>query len=224
MDATGDRTRTSRRVSALTCLDEPARRELFELVGRSETPVSRDEAASALSMPRSTVSFHLDRLVAEGLLVSEFRKLGHRDGPGSGRPAKLYRLAVDEVSASVPERRYDLAGELMAAAISESDRTGEPVTGVLNRLAYRRGERLGAEAGSAEAMLRSGGYAPEPDGDGGYVLGNCPFHQLSARHADVACGLNARLLAGALAGAGDDRRAVPDPGGAYCCARIIADS
>jgi DNA-binding transcriptional ArsR family regulator len=101
------------KLAALASLGDETRRRLFEHVRSSPAPVGRDEAAAALDLPRSTASFHLDRLVRDGLLAAEFRKLGGRAGPGSGRPAKLYRPALDEVGVSVPERSYDLAGELI---------------------------------------------------------------------------------------------------------------
>lgn len=214
----------SQRVSAVTSLDDPSRRALFDLVSRSKAPVSRDEAAAALEMSRSTASFQLDRLVKDGLLVTEFHKLGQKQGPGSGRPAKFYRPAVSEISASIPDRHYELAGDLMAAAITESAATGEPAAAALQRLARAAGEKMGAEAGTIETVLERNGYEPEPDDAGGYVLRNCPFHRLARNHIDVVCTLNGALLGGAVAGCRDNRHeAVPDPDGPYCCARIVVN-
>ena len=121
-----DRRPLADRVAALSALDEPIRRALFDHVSRRAAPVSRDEAAAALGLVRSTAAFHLDRLVAEGLLAVEFQRLTGRSGPGAGRPSKLYRRTAAEVAVTVPERRYDFAGELALAAIEESARTGEP--------------------------------------------------------------------------------------------------
>ena len=53
--------------------------------------MGRDQAAQGVGVPTHTAKFHLDRLVDEGLLEVEFRRLSGRTGPGSGRPAKLYR-------------------------------------------------------------------------------------------------------------------------------------
>ncbi len=103
------------------------RRQLFELVSCSDGAVGRDEAALAVDLPRSTASFHLDRLVKDGLLSVEFHKPAGEAGPGSGRPAKMYRTVEPEVGAFVPDRNYDLAGELLAAAIEKSTPGGEPV-------------------------------------------------------------------------------------------------
>src|SRR3954447_16634908 len=91
---------------AIASLDEPARRALYEWVATSGRAVGRDEAASAIGVSRALAAFHLDRLVRDGLLVPEYRRLSGRSGPGAGRPAKLYRRASGEVGVTLPERRY----------------------------------------------------------------------------------------------------------------------
>jgi flavin-dependent dehydrogenase len=88
--------------------------------------VSKDEAATALGIPRSVAAFHLDRLVADGLLETEFRRLSGRQGPGAGRPAKLYRRTQREVSVSLPARQYDLAADLLATAVAEGAELWRP--------------------------------------------------------------------------------------------------
>ena len=134
------------RVAAVSALDEPIRRALFEYVSRSESPVSRDEAAEALGLARSTAAFHLDRLAEEGLLAVEFRRLTGRTGPGSGRPAKLYRRGTGEIAVTIPERHYDFAGQLLLSAIEEAARTGEPVVEVLLRIAGETGRSTSSAA------------------------------------------------------------------------------
>ena len=144
-------------------------------------------------MPRSTASFHLDRLVQDGLLAVEFRKLGEKAGPGSGRPAKMYRPALEEVGASVPDRSYDLAGELMATAIESSMTGGGGVREALADASYSRGHELG---GSGRPWTKCSGawLQPEPDAEGGIILMNCPFHRLADGHADVVCAMNGAFL------------------------------
>src|SRR4051794_24514471 len=127
----------SDRVSAVGALDDPARRALLDLVTGRGAAVSRDEAAQALGLSRRATAFHLDRLAEAGLLTVEFRRLTGRTGPGAGRPAKLYRRMDDEVAVSVPERHYDLAGELLAGAVEDSANRGEPAPAPL----MRRGPR-----------------------------------------------------------------------------------
>jgi predicted ArsR family transcriptional regulator len=211
-------------IDAVAALAEPTRRRLYEHVVRAAQPVSRDDVSSALGIPRATAAFHLDRLAADGLLeVSRQRRTG-RSGPGAGRPAKFYRRAADTVAVSLPERRYDLAGELLAAAVEEAERTGERPGAVLARRAQERGEELGREAGAVGAVLEACGYEPREDGEGGtgaVALGNCPFHALAAGHTELVCGMNLRFLDGVLTGAGEaglTARLAPAEG--LCCVRL----
>ncbi|MGH8837724.1 MAG: helix-turn-helix transcriptional regulator [Jiangellaceae bacterium] len=210
------------RVAAVTALDDPVRRALLDLVSRSDTAVSRDKAAETLRLTRRAAAFHLDRLADEGLLTVEFRRLTGRSGPGAGRPSKLYRRAADEVAVTIPERRYDLAGELLAAAVEASTRSGEPARDALMRLATDAGRGMGADSGSFENVLEDNGFEPRPDGDGGIVLGNCPFHRLARRHTDIVCHLNLELLRGAAEGADDhEHTVVLDPEVGRCCVRAV---
>ena len=188
----------NRRLAALASLGDENRRMLFDYVASAADAVGRDDAAQALGLARSTASFHLDRLVKDGLLAVEFRKLGGREGPGSGRPAKLYRAAVDEVAASVPDRHYDLAAELLVSAIEDATSDGGSPREALLRAARAKGQsavesaaRAGgpAPAGAAGAgvpetaggpdaagpfadFLAGQGYCPVDDGAGGLVLMN----------------------------------------------------
>lgn len=210
------------RVAAITALADPVRRALFDLVSRSDTPVSRDQAAEALNLSRRIAAFHLDRLAEEGLVAVQFRRLTGRTGPGSGRPAKLYGRAAGEVAVTVPERRYELAAELLAAAVEEAAATGEPAHDVLMRLAGDAGRALGAAAGTLRGALEDYGFAPRRDPRGGLTLANCPFHRLAERHTALVCHLNLELLRGAAEGAGDRQHAVLlDPEVGRCCVRAV---
>jgi predicted ArsR family transcriptional regulator len=210
-------------VLAVAAISDPLRRRLFDFVSRSEEPVGRDEAASALGMARSTAAFHLDRLVAEGALSVEYKRLTGRTGPGSGRPAKLYRQAAGEIAVSIPDRRYELVGDVLASAVSEAARTGEPVGRVLTRVSIQTGREIGAKSTSLEGMLESNGYEPRSDGAGGIILTNCPFHRLATTHTDVVCSANLGLLQGAAEGIGDDTHDILfDPTEGHCCVRAAA--
>lgn len=222
----------SRRLAAVASLGDENRRRLFGFVAAAERAVSRDEAAGSLGLARSTASFQLDRLVHDGLLAVEFRKIGGKEGPGSGRPAKLYRAAVQEVSASVPERSYDLAAELLVTAIEQSAADGGSAREALLRAARARGGTAAESAGGDfGAVLAGEGYLPADDGEGGLVLLNCPFHRVAQGHPGVVCAMNGAFLAGAASGCGlapervealdiAELRARDDATAAQCCARI----
>src|SRR3954467_1691642 len=168
-------------LSAVAALAEPTRRRLHDTVVPQEAPGSRDEAAAATDVPRATVAFHLDRLVDEGLLDVVFERRSGRSGPGAGRPSKLYRRAECDVAVSFPERRYDLAGGLLAAAMEEAQASGVPPREALARQAFDRGRELGrggreADAGSVGRdvvlrVLEEQGFEPRTD-DGAVTLAN----------------------------------------------------
>jgi predicted ArsR family transcriptional regulator len=211
-------------VAAVAALAEPTRRRLYEHVVRSPDPVSRDDAARATGVPRPTTAFHLDRLVADGLLDVHYERRSGRTGPGAGRPAKLYRRAECSVSVSLPERRYDLAGDLLAAALVEAERSGERPATVLARRAFDRGRELGAGAGPGPeavlGVLEQHGFEPRVE-DGVVALANCPFHSLAQEHTDLVCGMNLRLLEGVVDGVPDAGLCAalrPAPG--MCCVRL----
>lgn len=211
------------KVAVVASINDPIRRSLFEFVSHSDQPVGRDAAAEALGMARSTAAFHLDKLVEEGALDVQFKRISGKTGPGSGRPAKLYCLRASEIVVSIPERHYELVGSVLAAAIGESDRTGEPIGEVLSRVSSATGRELGEQAGTLETVLEQTGYDPQPDGNGGLVLLNCPFHQLVGNHPDVVCAANLGLLQGAAEGSCDcTHDIVFDPGEGHCCVRIAA--
>jgi predicted ArsR family transcriptional regulator len=228
------------RVSGIGALAEPARRALYQYVVAQPHPVSRDQAAAATGVARHTVKFHLDKLVEEGLLAVEFRRLSGRDGPGAGRPSKLYHRVADEISVSLPERHYDLAGAILAAAVETAATGDEPVSAAVAREAYDAGRRLAEAAAPAEphaepaaepseapdplgqvvAVLAANGYEPRAEGDR-VVMANCPFHALAQQHTELVCGLNHALVTG-LTEALDRAELVatldPEPG--RCCVTL----
>jgi predicted ArsR family transcriptional regulator len=213
-------------VSAVAALAEPTRRRLYDHVVAQPEPVSRDEAAEAVAVPRATAAFHLDRLVDDGLLEVRFERRSGRTGPGAGRPAKLYRRADCTVEVSFPERHYDLAGDLLAAAMAEAEESGESPRSALARLAYERGRQLGSDAPPGERrtaalrVLEDHGFEPRTE-NGTVTLANCPFHRLAREHTELVCGMNLRLLEGVVDGVGTtdlEPRLEPSPG--RCCVRL----
>jgi len=190
-------------VEAIAVLDEPSRRRLYDLVVASGEPVGRDDAAAALGMSRELAAFHLDRLVAVGLLETLFRRRGVRKGRGGGRPAKLYRRASHEVAISLPPRHYDIAAEDMATALDQLEgssavraaRAAAHDRGLADGRAARRGtgrsQSRGRKREGLLGVLASAGYEPTLDQATGTVtLRNCPYHALAQSHRDLTCGMN----------------------------------
>lgn len=213
-------------VTGLGSLAEPTRRALYLYVAAQPDAVGREEAASAVGVAVHSAKFHLDRLVDEGLLDVEFRRLTGRSGPGAGRPAKLYRRSAREFSVSLPERRYDLAGEILAAAVDRAARTGAPVAQAVDDIAAETGRQMAAGAPSAGSdldrtagVLARYGYEPRTT-DEEICLANCPFDRLATRHTELVCGMNLALIGGVVDEL--DVAATPElgPQPGFCCVRI----
>jgi len=215
-------------VSGVGALVEPARRALYLYAAAQPGPVSREQAAAACELPLHSAKFHLDRLVEEGLLEVEYRRLSGRSGPGAGRPAKLYRRAAREVSVSLPERHYDLVGDVLASAIDESARAGTPVQDAVLAVAHDRGRELaaasapgpGSDLERTAAVLAEQGYEPHRDGDT-VCLSNCPFDRLARDHVALVCGMNLGLVGGVVDGLGcESVDAVLEPEEGLCCVKV----
>lgn len=217
-------------IASVASIAEPQRRNLYRFVVASERPVSKDEAAEALGLARSVAAFHLDRLVTDGLLTTEFRRRSGRQGPGAGRPAKLYRRAERDVAVSLPARRYGLAADLLAAAVTAATGSEVPVDRALRRVARKQGRDLGRTvvdlAGDRDpldallTLLEAQGYEPRVR-DTEIVLVNCPFHALVAEHRELVCTMNLDLLSGVVSALPKGRfRAHLQPADDLCCVRL----
>lgn len=207
-------------LDALAALGEPTRRALYGYVAAQDRPVSRDEAAAATGTKRATATFHLERLVGDGLLEARFARVSGRTGPGAGRTAKLYARARRQFAVSLPPRRYEIAGEVLAGALEQAQRRGTPVTEAVAEAAFQAGRRLAAGGADLADLLSRSGYEPGPGPGHSIHLGNCPFHELAARHADLVCAMNLHLLRGVLGELGSGAQARLHPAEGRCCVTI----
>ncbi len=195
------------RVVGIAALADPIRRDLYLYVSGQPAPVSRDQASDALGIARHTAKFHLDKLAEEGLLDTSFKRLTERRGPGAGRPTKLYARSSRQLSVILPERRYDLAGQLLATAIENSATQGIAPADALKAAAAGWGRNLADQAratagarpsperllGCTCQALAENGYEPHRSG-GAIVLRNCPFDALAREHTELVCGMNLAIL------------------------------
>jgi predicted ArsR family transcriptional regulator len=206
-------------IATVAVLDEPTRRRLYEYVVRARGPVGRDEACEAVGISRATAAFHLDRLADEGLLDVLHQRLSGRTGPGAGRPAKLYLRPEREVEVSLPQRSYELAGQLLAGAVEDADAAGGPIRDALASRAHDTGREMGRGTPSDDPLPLLEAHGFEPRTEAGVVrLGSCPFHHLAQQHNELVCGMNLHLLEGLLDGLSCrawTARLAPSPGS--CC-------
>lgn len=221
-------------VASIAALAEPVRRALYEYVISQPEPVGREQAATAVGVPHHVAKFNLDKLEEEGLLEAEFSRPPGRRGPGAGRPAKRYHRAAREIEVSLPERRYDLAGQVMATAIAAAEESKVPIGEALATAAAEAGRAMGREARtrvgarpSQSAALKAvgevlsdHGYEPRLAGKA-IRLANCPFHSLSQAHTELVCGMNLDLMTGMLEPLGRaELQARLTPATGMCCVTI----
>jgi predicted ArsR family transcriptional regulator len=214
-------------VVGIAALADPLRRQLYRYVAHSDGAVGREAAAEAVGVAVHTAKFHLDRMVADGLLEVEYRRLTGRTGPGAGRPAKLYRRAGRDFAVSLPARHYDLLSDVLADAAEASVARRLPVDDVAPEIAHRHGELLGVEwadraEDSAPLELLAGaldevGYEPRV-ADDRMVLENCPFDRVAREHTELVCGLNLDFVRGVVDGLGcPGVTASLEPATGRCC-------
>lgn len=211
-------------VSAIAALGDNVRRHLYEVVVADDAPLGREEAATRAGVAAHTARFHLDRLVDEGLLEVEYRRLTGRSGPGAGRPAKLYRRTPREISVSLPPREYDVLSRILATAVAAAATTSEPVGDIAARVAREEGSAFGEELGldgeelaRVAAALAAGGYEPRLL-DGEVRAHNCPFHRIAQEQTELVCSLNLAYVTGVCEGLActtSDPVLEPTPG--HCC-------
>ncbi|KUO02559.1 helix-turn-helix transcriptional regulator [Streptomyces caeruleatus] len=224
-------------LEAVTVLADDVRRRMFGFTRRAHRAVTREEAAADAGVSVKLAAFHLDKLVAAGLLRSRY------DSPeGSrrvGRRPKVYEPADADIRISIPERRPDLLAEILVDAVLGQE-PGEDAQLAALRSARRRGEDLGAATRArsrpgrlgpersvslAEAVLEQHGFEPDRPAPTELRLLNCPFHPLAARSPELVCGINHAFLGGFLTGvraAGIDAVLAPRPG--RCCVELRAAS
>lgn len=220
---------------ALGALADDLRRKMYLYIRSQRRPVSRDEAARAAGVTRKLAAFHLDKLVAKGLLKAHYARLSGKSGPGAGRPAKLYEPSEREMSLSIPHRSYDFLGTILVDAL-DSHRPDESALDAARRVARHTGFDLGnqicgenrippPDAGRtlrlAKETLERCGYDPYRDNGGDIRLRNCPFHTVAKKSPELVCGMNQALLDGFVEGLGTHSvEALLDPQPDECCVRL----
>jgi predicted ArsR family transcriptional regulator len=222
-------------MAAIALLADELRQRLYRFVAAQPHPVTRDQAAAAVGISRKLAAFHLDKLTAVGLLETAAPDPASRR-PGPGRAPKAYQPAAAEVAVSIPARRYDLLGDLLAQAIV-ADGPASSARRAAHQLARDRGQALGERARAERRLGRLGperaltvigellgarGYAPIRTAlQLQLVLRNCPFRQLARRAPELVCGLNQEFLTGLLIGLGASRiEAVLQPDPTRCCVLV----
>ncbi|MEV4340569.1 transcriptional regulator [Streptomyces sp. NPDC049590] len=232
-DQTGPADVAGSAIDSVSVLSEDSRWRMFTFIRRAGHAITRDEAAASVGISRKLAAFHLDKLVAAGLLRARY------ETPGGirkvGRRPKVYEPTDAQITVSIPDRRHELLADLLLDAVL-TEEADENAAQAAMRTAGQRGRqlgeiareetrpgRLGPERGltACEGLLEEYGYEPVREAPDRLRLRNCPFHPLAAKAPDLVCGMNQAFLSGYLAGLEvNGIRAVlaPEPG--ECCVRL----
>jgi predicted ArsR family transcriptional regulator len=223
----------------VAALEDELRRGMYAFIRAARRPVTRDEAAASVGISRKLAAFHLDKLVAAGVLRARVEALGPRR---VGRAPKVYELGRDDISVHLPPREPGLLVDILLDAVRAPRRADSPdassadAVAVVLDVARDRGERVGraerervrpgrvgAERSLAlmSGLLERHGFEPALC-DAGINLRNCPFHPHVSAAPELVCGLNHAYLDGLISGLGAQSAisAVLEPGAAACCVRV----
>lgn len=224
-------------IATVAALSDDLRRRMYGFIRRAGRPVTRDEAAASVGISRKLAAFHLDKLVAVGLLEADYANLtGLRR---VGRVPKVYRPAAVDVQLSIPPREPGLLADILLDAVLAEGGGPESPGQAAVEAAGHRGRRLGqaqrAQARGrlgperaltlAEQVLEQHGFEPVRDAPTLVRLGNCPFRPYVGRSAGLVCLINHAFLAGYVDGLGARGvQASLEPRPGCCCVKLGARS
>lgn len=224
-------------IQQLAVLEDELRLRIYRFIRRLRRAATREEVADATGISRRLAAFHLEKLLEEGLLRSHYARPPGRGGPGAGRSAKYYEPSDVELSVSIPDRHYDLAGSLLVDAINNAN-PKETARGSALRVSAEKGRELGERSrherrlgrpgpertmSVAQELLEDYGYEPYRDGKTTVALRNCPFHALAQQAPDLVCSMNRSFIDGMLRGLGNTSvEAVLECKAGDCCVTLRA--
>ncbi|MDA0634829.1 helix-turn-helix domain-containing protein, partial [Nonomuraea sp. MCN248] len=97
--------------AVVAVLSDDLRRRMYDHIRRAGEPVTRDEAAESVGISRKLAAFHLDKLVAVGLLSAAYGRPG--EPRPVGRAPKVYRPTGLDVRVSIPQREHELLSGIL---------------------------------------------------------------------------------------------------------------
>ncbi|MGW4339495.1 helix-turn-helix transcriptional regulator [Rhodococcus koreensis] len=220
--------------TAVAALADDLRRRMYGFIRVSRRPVSRDEAAAAVGISRRLAAFHLDKLVAVGVLQARYDAVGGIRKVG--RTPKVYEPIAADIRISIPARHPEMLADILLDAVltDEGGRARERAV----QIATQRGTELGTAARApgrpassgadriltlAEQVLVGRGFEPDRATPTCLRLRNCPFHPLASKAPELVCGVNHAFLTGFLTGLDAPQvQAVLAPRPAHCCVELRA--
>lgn len=174
--------------------------------GEPRTGMTAAQLGALLELHVTTVRFHLDQLVAGGLVSAEFER-----GHGVGRPRKVYTVASGSLEADIHDRGLKILTGLLAESFGDGQVTPAEAGARWARqnmapdtsgVAHSPGEWL-TKVGQMIDVLGEWGYTPDlTTSEGGRTcridLVRCPFLEMAKTNPAVVCGIHRGLIAGAM--------------------------
>jgi predicted ArsR family transcriptional regulator len=197
-------------VKAVASLTDPVRRSLFDAVAAAVAPLTREEAAERVGVSGRLAAFHLDKLVAAGLLAVETAATAGR----VGRRPRVYRRAAGDLQVSIPSRRPQHLARLLLQTLSDQ-RRGEDSAAAARRVSHASGREVGARErgrlrpgrlGTERALvllrtlLEALDYEPTAAEPGRLGFAACPFHPLADESPELVCGMHHAYVTGLVEG------------------------
>lgn len=199
------------RSAPATAMLTVARARVLDAVREAPGQVGAHELSVALGLHPTTVRFHLDRLVAEGLVSAEPRRAG-----GPGRPAMSYRALpspgnpsgsasdvwrpmvealADALDGEGPDsvEKAVAAGGAWARQLLHDGSSG--ASGPSARSAGADAEERTGTEEQVGAVLARLGFSPRAT-PWGFALHSCPFLSSAQRHPEVICAVHLGLARG----------------------------
>lgn len=180
--------------------DKPRREAVLEALRASDAPLGVTELAEGLGVHPNTIRFHLDALVADGLVD---RRLEAPSGRGRPRTVHAPHPGMDRGGL----RQYHLLAKILLGQLSTShdpgaaaEAAGRSWGGYLVEQVPPSHQTDAAEATERlTSMMTDLGFAPEPAGKGSRIrLRHCPFLELAEEYSATLCPLHLGLMQGAL--------------------------
>jgi predicted ArsR family transcriptional regulator len=181
-----------------------SRSRVLEILQDTGAQLGVSEVAARLGLHPNTVRFHLDALVASGLVDSEAEESDLR-----GRPRMLYSANAN--SASAGRRNYRLLAEILASSMAaQVSHSREASINAGREWGRYLGEgpppfkRVDADEATRRLVsaMEDIGFAPEAVTRGRHrqmLLHRCPFREVAQEHPEVVCSIHLGLMNGLLA-------------------------
>ena len=204
----------------------PSRSRVLAVLQDLGGPATAAQVADRLGAHPNTARFHLEALVAAGVVS---RQREERTTPG--RPRTHY---VAEVAAPrATQRSYRLLADILATHVARSAvdpvRDAADAGRTFGRLAAPAGKRPRSVAAAADLVvdtLSGMGFESRAgvEGQGARIdVTTCPFLEVATQHLDVVCAVHRGLMEGLLEDVGapvDVESLEPLVGPSHCVARL----